>query len=106
MEGLQFIRHNDTLFGMVIRQSARVETTRFFSPDDSPLRFGLLAHNKGFVEPAHHHKQIPRTIVGLQQMFVVQRRSVASDHRRGCVACGRQLRWIGAGILDTLEDVS
>jgi hypothetical protein len=56
-----------------------VEKSRFFSPDESSLQFGLLAHDAGFEEGAHHHPRIERTIRDLQQMFVVQRGKVAVD---------------------------
>ena len=79
MEGVEFIRYGDLLFGMVIRKTTHADKTRFFTPDESPLQFGLLAHPRGFVEPPHYHKPIPRTIRALQQMFVVQRGTVAMD---------------------------
>ncbi|MGH9176062.1 MAG: hypothetical protein ACRD1H_16970 [Vicinamibacterales bacterium] len=54
-------------------------TTRFFSPAEYPFQFGLLAHEAGFIEPAHTHKPVARHITDVQQMFVVQRGVVAVD---------------------------
>ena len=63
----------------MIRADARVEKTTFFSPPESSFQFGLLAHEAGFVEPAHYHQPFSRTIDDLQQMFVVQRGVVAVE---------------------------
>jgi len=79
MEGVELVRHGGILFAMVIRGTAQVAQTRFFTPDDAPFQFGLLAHQAGFVEPPHYHKPTARTIRSLQQMFVVQRGAVAMD---------------------------
>jgi hypothetical protein len=76
---LEIIEHDGVRYAEVLRADARVAKTRFFSPADSSLQFGLLAHEKGFVEPAHYHHPIERRIKDLQQMFVVQRGVVAVD---------------------------
>ena len=73
------IERDDTLYAEVIWAGTTVEKSRFFSPDESSLQFGLLAHEAGFVEPAHYHHPIKREISDLQQMFVVQRGVVAVD---------------------------
>ncbi len=79
MSGFETVEHNGTKYAEIIWADTRVEVTKFFSPDDSSFQFGLLAHEAGFVEPAHYHKAIPRTIIDLQQMFVVQRGVVAVE---------------------------
>lgn len=71
------IERDGTLFAEVIWAGTTVEKSRFFSEDGSSLQFGLLAHEAGFIEPAHYHHPIKRDISDLQQMFVVQRGVVA-----------------------------
>jgi len=66
-------------YAEVLRSNAKVPSTRFFSPPGSSMQFGLLAHEAGFVEPAHIHHPVKRQIQDLQQMFVVQRGVVAVD---------------------------
>lgn len=73
MDGIEIIDHDGTRYAEVIRASASVSKTRFFSPPSSSFQFGLLAHGAGFQEPAHYHKPFERTIDDLQQMFVMQR---------------------------------
>jgi hypothetical protein len=73
------IERDGTLFAEVIWAGTTVEKTRFFSDEGSSLQFGLLAHEAGFVEPAHYHHPIKREISDLQQMLVVQRGVVAID---------------------------
>lgn len=74
---VEVIEHEGTRFAEVIRADARVTRTTFFSPSESSLQFGLLAHEAGFLEPAHTHVATTRQIRDLQQMFVVQRGVVA-----------------------------
>lgn len=76
---INVIEHGGVRFAEVIRADARVESSRFFSPCESAMQFGLLAHEAGFIEPAHVHPSIERRITGLQQMFVVQRGVIAVD---------------------------
>ena len=76
---IETVEYGGKKYAEVIRAGARVEKTRFFSPPESSFQFGLLAHEKGFVEPPHYHAAETRTITDLQQMFVVQRGVVAVD---------------------------
>lgn len=77
--GVETIEHNGTTYAEIIWSGTNVPVTKFFSPADSSFQFGLLAHEAGFVEAAHYHKPVTRTINDLQQMFVVQRGVVAVD---------------------------
>ena len=70
---VEIIEHNGVRYAEIIWADTRVEKTVFFSPAGSSFQFGLLAHQAGFVEPAHYHHKITREITDLQQMFVVQR---------------------------------
>jgi hypothetical protein len=73
------IERDGTLYAEVIWAGTTVEKSRFFSDANSSLQFGLLAHEAGFVEPAHHHHPIDRKISDLQQMLVVQRGVLAIE---------------------------
>jgi len=74
---VESVEYNGIRYAEVIRAEMKVEQTTFFSSPESSFQFGLLAHQAGFVEPAHYHKPVSRTIKDLQQMFVVQRGVVA-----------------------------
>jgi len=74
---VESIEYNGIKYAEVIWADTEAEHTTFFSPPESSFQFGLLAHKAGFVEPAHYHKPVTRTINDLQQMFVVQRGAVA-----------------------------
>jgi len=75
----QLIIYKKKFYAEIIRANLKVENTKFFSPAESSFQFGLLAHKKGFEEPAHFHKPFKRTIHDLQQMFVVQKGKVRVD---------------------------
>lgn len=75
--GYELIEYDGVRYAEIIWAGTRVEKTWFFSPVESSFQFGLLAHEAGFVEPAHIHHPIKREIADLQQMFVVQHGVVA-----------------------------
>ena len=76
---LELFEHKGIRYAEVIRAESKVEITKFFSPAESSFQFGLLAHEAGFIEPPHYHKEFDRVIRDLQQMFVVQRGIVDVD---------------------------
>jgi hypothetical protein len=76
---VEVIEYDGTRYAEVVWADIRVDATTFFSPAESSFQFGLLAHEAGFAEPAHYHREFKRTIEDLQQMFVVQRGVVAVD---------------------------
>ncbi len=74
---IETIEHSGKRYAEIIWAEARVDKTTFFSPPESSFQFGLLAHEAGFFEPPHYHRQFTREINDLQQMFIVQRGIVA-----------------------------
>ncbi len=74
---IETIEHNGKRYAEIIWADAHVDKTTFFSPPESSFQFGLLAHEAGFFEPPHYHRQFTREINDLQQMFIVQHGVVA-----------------------------
>jgi hypothetical protein len=70
---IEVIEHGGVRYAEVIWADTHVKKTTFFSPSESSFQFGLLAHEAGYEEPPHYHREFERTITDLQQMFVVQR---------------------------------
>ena len=70
---IEVIEHNGIRYAEIIWADTRVDKTRFFSPPESSFQFGLLAHEAGYQEAPHYHREFERTVNDLQQMFVVQR---------------------------------
>jgi hypothetical protein len=75
----EVIEYAGVRYAEVIYSQMTVTQTTFFSPPESSFQFGLLAHEKGFVEAPHVHKPFPRVVNDLQQMLVVQRGVLAID---------------------------
>jgi hypothetical protein len=71
--GIEVIEHNGVRYAEVIRADVTVKKTSFFSPAESSFQFGLLAHEAGYLEEPHYHREFSRTVNDLQQMFVVQK---------------------------------
>jgi hypothetical protein len=74
---IELVEHCNIRYAEILWSDTQVEHTTFFSPPESSFQLGLLAHKTGFIEPAHYHKRLTRTINDLQQMFVVQKGVVA-----------------------------
>jgi hypothetical protein len=74
---IEVIEYNNVRYAEIIRSNVSVNSTTFFSPPESSFQFGLLAHEAGFQEAPHYHKEFSREINDLQQMFVVQKGIVA-----------------------------
>jgi oxalate decarboxylase/phosphoglucose isomerase-like protein (cupin superfamily) len=81
MPGIQFevIERDGVRYAEIIWAASTTEKTKFCSPDNGSMQFGLLAHEAGFVEAAHYHKPVERKIPNLVQMFVVQKGKIAVD---------------------------
>jgi oxalate decarboxylase/phosphoglucose isomerase-like protein (cupin superfamily) len=101
MSGIQFevIEHDGVRYAEVIWASSTTPKTRFCSPDDGSMQFGLLAHEAGFVEAAHYHKPVERKIMNLAQMFVVQKGKIAIDF---FTPAGQKFREIVVGVGDAV----
>jgi hypothetical protein len=70
---VETIEHGGVRYAEIIWSDTKVGTSTFFSSPESSFQFGLLAHEAGYAEEPHYHREIARTIQDLQQMFVVQR---------------------------------
>ena len=101
MSGIQFevIEHDGVRYAEIIWASSTTPKTRFCSPDDGSMQFGLLAHEAGFVEAAHYHKPVERKIMNLAQMFVVQKGKIAIDF---FTPAGTKFREIVVGVGDAV----
>lgn len=76
---LEIVEHTGVRYAEIVRSSANVDQSTFFSPDSQSMQLGILSRKAGFVEPPHYHPRIERRIDDLQQMFVVQRGIIEID---------------------------
>ena len=75
----ELIKYKGKHYAEVIRSKLKKKNKIFLSPAKSSFQFGILAHEKGFVEPPHYHRPFKRIIKDLQQMFIVQKGKVQVD---------------------------
>lgn len=73
------IIYNNILYGILVGKDEDTEKTKFFSPPNCSLQFGIVANTKDYIEPPHTHKKISRTITNLEQMIYVIKGKVAVD---------------------------
>src|ERR1700731_5076928 len=76
---IEQITHKNIKYAEIIWAYVSVAQTKFFTPAESSFQFGLLAHKAGFKEPPDYHKAVPKEVLDLQQMFVVQKGVVAVE---------------------------
>lgn len=65
------IEFNDRVFAYVIRADETPDNTQFYTYDDLSFQFGIVAHKKGYVEPAHAHKLWSREIIDTTETLTV-----------------------------------
>ncbi|MDQ3336719.1 MAG: hypothetical protein M4D80_16240 [Myxococcota bacterium] len=101
MSGIQFevIELDGIRYAEVIWAASTTPKSKFCSPDDGSLQFGLLAHEAGFIEAAHYHKPVERKIMNLAQMFVVQKGKIAIDF---FTPAGKKFREVVVGVGDAV----
>ena len=63
----------------VLRNNLEVESTQFFSNEQSSLQLGVLSHKAGFLETPHFHSRQDRYPTSTQQFFIVTRGKVIVD---------------------------
>lgn len=75
----EVIERDGTYYAEIIWADSTAKISQFCSPAKTSMQFGLLAHEAGFIEPAHFHKPVERKINNLAQMLVVQKGKLAID---------------------------
>ncbi len=63
----------------VLRNNLEVESTQFFSNEQSSLQLGVLSHKAGYLETPHFHPKQERHPTSTQQFFIVTRGTVIVD---------------------------
>ena len=71
-ESILTIGDADNPYAIVIRNFAKVEGIKFFTPDNSPQQVGLMSRPAGHLVKAHIHNQINRTISVTQEVLVIR----------------------------------
>ncbi len=73
MKGIEYIKHNNQILGIVLRSSLKVKASTFFSPKESSLQVGIIKHKKEYREVAHTHKEIKKIIFDVEQLLFVKK---------------------------------
>jgi len=50
---IEEIKFNNTTYAHVMRADTNPENTEFYTPKSCEFQLGMVAHKKGYVEPAH-----------------------------------------------------
>lgn len=76
--GLWVITDKQVLGG-VIRSSYIPEGPEFVTPDEFGLQVAVMFRPKGHQIPSHFHLPVPRSLVGTQEVILVQSGSMRAD---------------------------
>ncbi len=79
-EGVLHIRDDEgSLLALVIRSTFRVIGLSFLTDDSSVLQVGYMTRPNGEVIVAHVHEPVARSIVGTQEVLIMQEGKVRLD---------------------------
>jgi len=68
---IEEIKFNNTTYAHVMRADTNPENTEFYTPKSCEFQLGMVAHKKGYVEPAHIHKLSRRVILNVTETLTV-----------------------------------
>ncbi len=75
----EVVERDGTRYADIIWADTEADISTFFSPAESSFQFGIMAHDSGFIEPAHSHHPQDRHIRDVQQAIVLQKGVLAVD---------------------------
>ena len=78
----ELIKYKGKHYAEVIRSKLKKKNTTFLSPAKSSFQFGILAHEKGFVEPPHYHRPFKRIIKDLGFKYAFGQHSGVIDETK------------------------
>jgi len=70
---------NDQVLGGVVRSSYVPQGPEFVTPDEFGLQVAVMFRPKGHSIPSHFHLPVPRSLVGTQEVILVQSGSMRAD---------------------------
>lgn len=68
---VEIARHGTT-YALIIRAGARPDATTFVTPSTANLQVGFIVYPAGGEVARHEHRSLERTILGMNEVLVVQ----------------------------------
>tara|TARA_R110000868_G_C10965998_1_gene769108 strand:- start:6627 stop:7055 length:429 start_codon:yes stop_codon:yes gene_type:complete len=92
---IEYITDVGRLFAIVVRNSCNPDCTTFYTSNDVNFQLGHIVYRKEMTIPRHVHKETVRTVVGTNEVLVVQK---GSCHAR---IFNDQREFVASTILET-----
>jgi hypothetical protein len=76
MDNIEYIKHNDHIFAIIISSRFNEKGIRFFTPDDFSQQLGYMCHPAGKKIEPHFHNPVERNVVYTQEVLYIKRGKV------------------------------
>jgi mannose-6-phosphate isomerase-like protein (cupin superfamily) len=76
---IEYVRHGDRLFGLIIRSSFRAEGIAFFTPGEFSQQLGYMNRPKGYKISPHSHNEVKREVLLTNEVLFIKSGKVRVD---------------------------
>lgn len=73
MDNIEYIKHKDQVFAIIISHRFSEKGIRFFTPDDFSQQLGYMCHPAGKIIEPHFHNPVERNVVYTQEVLYIKR---------------------------------
>jgi hypothetical protein len=73
MNNVEYIKHNDQIFAIIISSNFNEKGIKFFTPDDFSQQLGYMCHPAGKIIEPHFHNPVERNVVYTQEVLYIKR---------------------------------
>lgn len=76
---IEEIKHNNELFGIIIKNTYKSEGVSFFTPDDFSQQLAYMSHKTGKIIDPHVHNPVTREVRFTQEVLVIKKGKLRVD---------------------------
>jgi hypothetical protein len=76
---IEYIKHQEKLLSVIIRNSFQKNGIEFFTPDDFSQQLGYMNRPKDYEIPPHVHNLVPRTVTLTQEVLFIKSGKIRVD---------------------------
>ena len=77
--GIEYIKHNEQLFGIIIRSDYSQDGISFFSPGNFSQQLGYMNRPGGYTIPPHIHNPVIRQVELTQEVLIIKTGKIRVD---------------------------
>jgi hypothetical protein len=69
---IEKVEHAGKTYALILRSNYEEQGVNFITPQDNPFQLGILKHVQGVKIKPHVHRNLPRNIVGVQEILHIE----------------------------------